>query len=216
VRRLGPYLVTAAIGLGAGGGASAAGGLVTGKQVRDKSIHAREFSPAARKALRRVRGRRGPSGARGLEGPVGPSSPAASSSAFPSATASLVAAGPVAASGTQYLEIGARGSTASEADAQLVVPMSLGYVMRMRARVAEAGSGLRQFRLRANESASIKSCCGEPAEYTCSIQPGERTCISPVTGYQGEVRVGDRVSVQVVNASSSPTEASVIFEIRAY
>jgi hypothetical protein len=211
--RLAPYAITAVLALCAGAGASAGTRLVTSEQVRDRTLRPKDFAPKARRALRRSRGpggARGPRGTRGEPGPPGPI--AASHHGGPSETASLVAAGPVAASGTEYLEIGGHGTTTTEADAQLVLPMSSGQITGMRARVAQVGSGLRQFRLRVNESDVIPP--GGAAEFVCSIQPGARSCTAPVT-FQADVRAGDRVSVQVVGASSPATEATVIFEIRA-
>ena len=215
MRRLAPYLLTAAVGLGLGGGASAAGGLVTGQQVKDRSLHGRDFSLRARRVLRRSRGPRGALGKKGDAGPSGPPGPQGpASSAGPDSTATLVAAGPVAGSGVEYLSIGGSGSTPSEADSQLLLPVS-GYLIQMRARVAQASaSGAREVRMRINEG-DVTTCCG-PVEYVCSIPPGGLTCQSEAPSFSGLVYAGDRLSVQVTSASSTATDASVVFEVRAY
>ena len=201
-----PYLLTAGLGLCLGGGASAASGLVTGAQVKDRSLHGRDFSPRARRALRRARGPRGIPGPKGPAGEWGPPGPVPAASPSPNFIATLLAAGPVAANGTEYLKIGGHGSTGAEPDAQLVLPV-FGSLLQMRARVAEPSSaGSRVVRLRLNET--------DAAEHACSIPPGALTCTT--SGSQGPVTGGDRVSVQVVSSSSVATDVSVVFEVQAY
>jgi hypothetical protein len=215
MKRLVPYFLTAAVGLSLGGGASAAGGLVTGSQVKDRSLHPRDFSLRARRALRTARGPRGEQGRRGVAGPPGPPGPIGAASASNRFTATLVAAGPVAANGVEYLAIGARGSAASEGDAQLVLPV-YGNMIRMVARVAQPSpSGARHVRLRFNESDTIQESFSGPIEYACSIPPGGLTCRS-ATAFSGWISGGDRVAVQVTSSSAVATDASVVFELQAY
>jgi len=208
VRRLAPYLVTAAVAFACGGAAAASRHLVTGDLVKDRSIHAKDFSREARKALRRRRGRRGnpgPEGRRGVQGPQPPI--VAFFSPGPSATATLFAAGPLTSSGTDYLRVGAIDSTPIEGDAELVIPLEVAFVRDFRARVDQvSASGTRRFGLRVN---------GRDSAFSCSISPGERQCVSPVDAFQS-LDAGDRLSLQAVSSSAGSANAAVMLELNAY
>ncbi|MCW2793689.1 MAG: hypothetical protein JWO76_2787 [Nocardioides sp.] len=56
--------------------ASSLSELITGKQVKDGSLQAKDLSKAARRSLQGQRGPAGPQGAPGAEGPAGPAGPA--------------------------------------------------------------------------------------------------------------------------------------------
>jgi hypothetical protein len=90
-RRPSPAMILAIFALVAGlaGSASAAKSLITGKQIKDRSIALKDLSPAARKALRGQIGPIGASGPAGIGGPTGPTGATGPSDAFSASGADI-------------------------------------------------------------------------------------------------------------------------------
>lgn len=74
MRKPSPAMVVALVALfvALGGTATAAGVLVTSRQIKDRTIQVRDLNPAAVRALRGATGPQGPEGPPGPAGPQGP------------------------------------------------------------------------------------------------------------------------------------------------
>ena len=77
MRKPSPAMVVALLALfvALGGSATAAGVLITSRQIKDRTIQVRDISPPAMRALRGTRGALGPQGPEGPPGPAGPQGP---------------------------------------------------------------------------------------------------------------------------------------------
>lgn len=206
-------VAVAAFALGAAATAGAAG-LLTGKNVKDGSLEAKDLSKKARatlKGARGPRGLRGLPGATGAQGPAGPGgSPGASGTNGTPGAAGV--AGPTIIAGSMgFPTFSVPGSSANfgtEASAQVPVPAGSSYTAKSFTVTKGTAPGV---------GTSITTALrinGVNTALTCTIAGAAQTTCAPPAGTTVVVPVGALVSMQTT-VTGAPTGSTVSYAFRA-
>ena len=190
----------AAAALGAGGTAVAAD-LITGADVKNRSLQVKDLSKKARKALK---GRRGLAGPQGPEGPAGPPGPIGYSTERSIRGARLLVGSGDLTGDAQFIAIGAEGSGTSEGEFQVPVPAAATQGLRasgLRVQLVAPAGVERRFVVRLH---------GTDTSLGCAIAPSESRCTS-----LAEVPLGSTslLSIQHTASGAGPARVSLAIEI---
>lgn len=218
MRRITSHTAVAVAAFALGGAATAgAAQLITGKNVKDGSLEAKDLSKKARTTLKGARGPRGlrglagATGPRGLQGPAGPGGSPGSNGTNGTPGASGVAGPTIIAGSMGFPAFSVPGSSAnfgSEASAQVPVPAGSSYTAKSftvtKATAPGAGTSI-TVALRIN---------GVNTALTCTIAGAAQTTCAPPAGTTVVVPVGALVSMQTT-VTGAPGGSTISYAFRA-